>query len=186
MGDVNILDALMESVNSDSQIFTEMVDRVVKEYSNDLDGLMEDLRIAVTQSDAIATESVERYYAELSNMVYFMVDRLEKLNVFSDLSKAKMKEAYNRVYLQVSAEKDEKGKSIRTVNENTALAEDGSKYESVMNTVYDHAYKSLKNKVDMAMEMISTLKNILKRRSQEDYLSFSMNNLKANMVGDDD
>lgn len=176
----------MDSLDEDSRVFNEMVDKVVREYSSDLDGLMEDLKDAVTQSEAIATESVERYYAELSNMVYFMVDRLEKLNVFSDLSKAKMKEAYNKIYLQVSSEKDEKGKSIRTVNENTALAEDGSKYESIMNTVYDHAYKLLKNKVDMAMEMISTLKNILKRRSQEDYLSFSMNNLRANAMGDDD
>lgn len=169
---------LVESLKEDSNVFNEMVDRVVKEYSDDLDYLMIDLKDALTQQEAASTDTIERYYAELSNLVYFMSDKVEKLNIFADISKAQAKEAYNVAYLNVCSDKDEKGKSIRTVNENTAIAENQSKYEFTLNTVYDHAYKTLRSKVDMAMEMITTLKNILKRRSQEEYLSYSMNNLK--------
>lgn len=174
------LDTLDQELQENSIIITNLVANVVSEYSADLDSLMSDLHVAVTQQDAASTDIIERYYAELSTITYFMCERIEKLNVLSDLSKAKLKEAYNNLYIKVCAEKDERGKSIRTINENTALAEDGSKYESTLNIVYDQAYKTLKMKVDMAMEMISTLKHILKRRTQEEYANFSVSNLKSN------
>ena len=181
MIDQEILTKLDIGIQEDSTLFFEMVDKVVKEQSSQLDYLMEDLREAVTKKDAIDTDALERYYAELSNMIYFLMDKVERLNVFADLSKAQMKESYNMAYLEFSSEKDEKGKSLRTVNENTSLAESKSKYDSILNTVYDHAYKTLRSKIDMALEMVNTLKNILKRRIQEEYISFSMSNLKNNI-----
>lgn len=180
------LDQLDESLKEDSNTLNEMVSKVVKEYSEDLDYLMADLKEAVTQREAASTDTIERYYAELSNMVYFMADKVEKLNIYSDLSKAQAKEAYNNAYLISSLEKDEKGKSLRTVSENTAIAENEAKYQFTLNTVYEHAYKTLKSKVEMAMEMITTLKNIIKRRSQEEYLSYSMNNLRTPRGEEDD
>lgn len=172
------IDSLNTNLQEDSTIVTTLVGNVITEYSADLDSLMKDLNVAVTQPEAISTDLIERYYAELTTLVYFMCERIEKLNVLSDLSKAKLKEAYNSLYIKVCGEKDERGKSIRTINENTALAEDGSKYEATLNIVYDQAYRTLKMKVDMAMEMVSTLKHILKRRAQEEYMNFSVSSMK--------
>lgn len=174
------LDNLNIELQENSTIINNLVSNVISEYSADLDSLMSDLHAAVTQQDAASTDLLERYYAELSTMTYFMCERIEKLNILSDLSRAKLKEAYNDMYIKVCAEKDEKGKSIRTINENTALAEDGSKYESTLNIVYDQAYKTLKMKVDMAMEMVSTLKHILKRRTQEEFMNSSVSALRNN------
>ena len=168
-------------IKEKSGIFSDMVNKVVLSYSGDLDALMDDLKIALTQPDAISTDGLERYYAELSNLIYFMADKVEKLNVFSDMSKATAKEAYNKAYLAVSTEKDEKGKSVRTVAENTALAESDSQYESTINTIYNHAYKTLQMKIDFASEMVSTLKHILKRRVQEEYMNFTLSNMKNNI-----
>ena len=169
-------------IKEKSEIFSDMVNKVVLSYSGDLDALMDDLKIALTQPDAISTDGLERYYAELSNLIYFMADKVEKLNVFSDMSKATAKEAYNKAYLAVSTEKDEKGKSVRTVAENTVLAESDSQYESTINTIYNHAYKTLQMKIDFASEMVSTLKHILKRRVQEEYMNFTLSNMKSNVV----
>lgn len=169
-------------IKEKSEIFSDMVNKVVLSYSGDLDALMDDLKIALTQPDAISTDGLERYYAELSNLIYFMADKVEKLNVFSDMSKATAKEAYNKAYLAVSTEKDEKGKSVRTVAENTALAESDSQYESTINTIYNHAYKTLQMKIDFASEMVSTLKHILKRRVQEEYMNFTLSNMKNNVM----
>ena len=169
-------------IKEKSGIFSDMVNKVVLSYSGDLDALMDDLKIALTQPDAISTDGLERYYAELSNLIYFMADKVEKLNVFSDMSKATAKEAYNKAYLAVSTEKDEKGKSVRTVAENTALAESDSQYESTINTIYNHAYKTLQMKIDFASEMVSTLKHILKRRVQEEYMNFTLSNMKNNIM----
>ena len=95
---------IQEKANS----FSEMTTQVVTAYSGDLDAIMEDLKVAVTQPEAISTDALERYYAELTNLIYFMADKVEKLNVYSDVSKASAKEAYNRSYLTVSTEKDRK------------------------------------------------------------------------------
>ena len=87
------------------------------------------------------------------------------------MSKAAAKEIYNKAYLSASSEKDEKGKSKTTVAENTSIAESASQYETVVSSVYEHAYKTVKMKIDSANEMITTLKNILKRRIADNYNS---------------
>lgn len=177
----------MSGVQQSAKDVQVMVDNVVKPYSKDLDGLMEDLMGALIGEEAISTDAAERYYAELTNMVYFVSSKVETLNIYSDISKATAKEAYNKYYLNYCGEKDEKGKSLRTVAENTALAEDGSRYEATVNIVYEHAYKTLKAKVDAANEMITTLKNIIKRRVQEAYLAAGALNINTqNSVGIED
>ena len=170
----------IDSLNANVTEFASITNQVVAEQSSDLDELMEAIRYSVTQEDAISTDAVERYYAELSNLVYFMSERVGRLNVYKDMSKAMTKEAYSNAYLTYSMEKDEKGKSIRTVNENSALAESESRYQSVMDTVYSNAYSVLKMKVDQANEMISTLKHILRRRVSEEYLNAQVSNLRVN------
>ena len=58
------------------------------------------------------------------------------------------------------------------------------KYQSIMDTVYANAYGILKTKYDMANEMISTLKNILKRRVSEMYINAQISGLKINNLGE--
>ena len=184
--DNNTLNEKIANIDESVNEFNEITERVIKEQSADLDDLMQAIHYAVTQENAISTDAVERYYAELSSLVYFMSERIEKLNVFKDVSKATAKEAYNKAYIRFCAEKDEKGKSIRTVNENTALAETDSQYEVVMQSIYGNAYDAVKLKLDLALEMLSTLKHILKRRMNEEYMDYQMANMKMNVVGDED
>lgn len=176
------IDVLNENVNE----FSSITDKVVKEQSADLDELMEAIKYSVTQEDAISTDAIERYYAELSNLVYFMSDRIGRLSVFKDMSKAMTKEAYNNAYLKYSMEKDEKGKSVRTVNENSALSETETKTQSVVDTIYANAYNILKNKLDVANEMVSTLKHMLRRRVSEEYLNAQVSTNRAELRGEEE
>ena len=175
------LQEYIDSLNSNVNEFTNITDKVVKEQSADLDELMGAIRFSVTQEDAISTDAIERYYAELTNLVYFISDRIGKLNVYKDMSKAMTKEAYNNAYLSYSMEKDERGKSLRTVNENSALADNESKIQSTIETIYAAAANILKMKFDQANEMISTLKNMLRRRVSEAYLNAQVSGLKTNL-----
>lgn len=176
--DINKLQEYLDNIQLSVDDFHSITDKVISENSSDLDSLMEDLKEAVTQQEAVSTDTLERYYAELTNLLYFMAARIERLGVYKDISNAAAKEAYNKAYLQYCAEKDEKGKSIRTVNENTALAETATQYESVTNTIYASAYSAIKMKVDSAQEMVSTLKNILRKRMNEAYLNAQISGLK--------
>ena len=178
--DMDVLEEKMDALKENVSEFNKITHDVIYTNCADLDSLMEDIKAMVTQSEAANTNDIERYYAELSNLVYFMAERLEKLNVFRDVSKATTKETYNKAYIKYCADKDEKGKSIRTVNENTSLAESDSAYDAVIQSIYGNAYDAVKLKVEMAQEMISTLRNILKRRMNEEYMNY---NLSKNDVG---
>ena len=179
--DMTRLEEYMGSLQSSVSEFDAITEKIIEENSADLDSLMGDLKEAVTQEEAASTDTIERYYAELSNLLYFMADRLERLSIFRDMSKAKNKEAYNKAYLNFSSEKDEKGKSVRTVNENTALAETESQYDSTVNLIYSSVYDAVKLKVDMAQEMVNTLKNILKKRINENYLNAQLSSMRGGM-----
>lgn len=172
--DGNEIERLVAGVRTNSNYFRDISDKLIKEYAGDMDNLMQDLLAELTQPDPMPTDLLERYYAELTNMVYFMCDKLEQLSAYNDLSKAAAKEVYNKAYLEASAQKDEKGKSRTTVAENTSIAENASQYNNVVSSVYEHVYKTLKLKYDCANEMITTLKNIIKRRMQGDYLAASV------------
>lgn len=184
--DLDKIQDYISNLNENVESFTGVTDKVVTEESADLDDLMADIKVAVTQEDAITTSALERYYAELSNMVYFMSTRLGRLSIYKDMSKAMTREAYNNAYLNYSMEKDEKGKSKRTVNENQALADIESKTQSVVDSIYANAYNILKTKVDSANEMVSTLKNILRRRVSEEYINnqISTNRFDAQNLGE--
>lgn len=172
--DGNEIERLVDGVRTNSNYFKDISDKLIKEYAGDMDSLMQDLLSELTQPDPMPTDLLERYYAELTNMVYFMCDKLEQLSAYNDLSKAAAKEVYNKAYLEASSQKDEKGKSRTTVAENTSIAENASQYNNVVSSVYEHVYKTLKLKYDCANEMITTLKNIIKRRMQGDYLAASV------------
>lgn len=172
------LQEYLDNIQTTTNNFTDITEKLIKNYSSDLDDLMSDLRLALTQEDAASTDTIERYYAELTNLIYFKAETLEKLSVFKDMSKAMNKEAYNKAYISFSAEKDEKGKSLRTVSENTALAESTTQYESTTSLIYASVYDAIDCKISMAQEMVTTLKNILKKRINEAYMNFQLSSSK--------
>lgn len=163
--------ALLTATTENSKYFEDTVMGVVTAYSANLDSLMEAIYNSSIQEEAISTNAVERYYAELAGLLYFMSTEIEKLNIYNDMSKAAAREVYNKAYLSSSSEKDAKGKSVRTVAENTSIAEMSSQYETVVNQVYEHAYRTIRVKMDAANEMVTTLKNILKKRMSDDYIN---------------
>ena len=103
------LQEYIDDLNKNVVDVASTVDAVVKEQSRDLDDLMEAIKYSVTQEEIISTDAIERYYAELTNLNYFIADRIGRLNMYKDMSKAMTKEAYSKAYLSYSMEKDGKG-----------------------------------------------------------------------------
>lgn len=177
--DETVMNKVVEQTKLNAQYFNDTVEKVTKEHSKDLDEIMYDLSVALTGDDAISDLALERFYGELTNILYFTGEKLEKLAVLSDMAKSASKESYNKVYLDNSSLKDEKGKSKNTVAENQAIAEQTTMYESTVSTIYEHAYKSLKFKIEGGYEMCTTLKNIMKKRMQESEFDIAANYAKV-------
>lgn len=161
------LEELNSQLMQDVEQFNEVAIKTANSYTEDLDDIMESLYSFVTKPDDVETAVLERCYMELTILLYFMARKVEQLNIYSDIAKSKAKEAYNKFYLQCSAEKDEKGKSVRTVAENTAVSEESSKVERTLGMVYESAYSIAKNKVSAGFEMVNTIRKVLSVRQTQ-------------------
>jgi len=115
--------------------------------------------------DQPALNILEKYFLELSNCLYYMGDKLEKLGVYDVMSKNAYKEVYNNSYLNQTDIGESKKKP--TVAELTAQAENDAQYENIVSDVYSKAYRIVKNKVDAATTMLNSISKIISKRMIE-------------------
>lgn len=161
----------LEGTDKNVGYFTQISDSLVEAYTQDMDNLMRCIK-----ADTVDTEPsdvvLEKYVLELSNLLYFMGQRLESVGVKEDLSKLAAKEVYNNSYMD-NLSRDGKKPTVAELN---TMAENDSKYETVINTIYSRAYRQIKYKSDAAYEMLSSLRKIISKRMQEYQLSYTRQN----------
>lgn len=167
-----VVDEVVQSTEENSQYFTNISDSLVLGYTSDLDQLMIKIHVDTVENEATDVQ-LEKYILELSNALYFIGSRLEAMGIKDDLSKLAAKQIYNEAYLD--APLDAKGKKP-TVAELTAIAEDSSRYETIMNNIYSRTYRQIKYKVDAAYEMLASLRKVISKRMQEAQLTMQRNN----------
>lgn len=160
----------LKEINEDVSYVNSMLDDVVKEYSGDLDVIMQKISIDVLQVDYPAINTIEKYFMELSNALYFVCERVEKLGIYDSLSKSKAQETYNKKYLDITTTVI--GKKP-TVGEAQAVSEQAAIYDKTVNDIYNKAYKILKSKVGAAETMVSTLSKVLSHRIQESQMTYT-------------
>lgn len=164
--DTERITEVMQETEENSTYFEDTSLRVVQAYTESLDDLMKAIYQDVVLVDYPSELTLEKYFLELTNTVYFMGEKLESLGVRDDMSRAQYKEVYNAAYLGNQI-KDVEKKNKTTVAENQAVAENAALYENTVNSIYSRAYKIFKYKIDAANEMIKSLSKIISRRMQE-------------------
>lgn len=165
--DTNQVEELINQTETNVKYFNDTCANILKKYSEPLDNLMSDLYVECIKSENAPTETLEKYFLELSNMIYFMGEKLEQISTYNDMSKSAAKEKYSKVYLENQVKEVSTGKNKTTINELVAQAELGAQYESVVNNIYDHVYQALKFKIEAAKDMMTSLRKILNGRQIE-------------------
>ena len=166
------IDDYMVDIKYKVNILDDMFNKIVYEYSHNLDSLMTDIHKDILDVNEVPINTIENYFVKLSSEVYFMCATVEKLGLFDSLSKAKAQETYNMKYLEYQHVNDGVvGGKKPTVAEITARAEQDSLYDSTLSDVYTRAYRTIKNKISAAETMISTLSKVLSHRMQESQLT---------------
>lgn len=162
------LNVSIEKTTGDSAQVMEIMDNVIKEYSKDLDAVMDNITKDILFDDNPAIVTIEKYFLELSGCLYTMCEKVERLGVFDSISKSRAQDTYNTKYLEhQSSNMGKPGAKKPTVAESTATAEMESLYDKTVSDIYAKAYKVLKNKISAAETMVSTLSKILSHRIQE-------------------
>lgn len=182
--DTDKIQNLLADTEENVAYFDSVAKNLVESETSHMDQLMRDIYTDLNVDDIPITK-LERYYLELTNLLYFMGEKLERLSTRADLSKAAAKETYNKAYL-ANMQKDCEGKNKRTIAENQAVAETSSMYETTVNNIYEHAYKMVSYKIDAGYEMVKTLSKLITRRMQETELSKNQRNVKSGFNFDPD
>lgn len=170
MLDIQKINVCLDEVKTDVDYVSKMLNDIVSLYSSDLDVLMQKISLDVLQVDYPAIATIEKYFMELSNVLYFTCEKVEKLGIYDSISKAKAQEVYNKKYLDISTPTT--GKKP-TVGEAQAISEQAAIYDKTVNDVYNKAYKILKSKVAAAETMVSTLSKVLSHRIQESQMTYT-------------
>lgn len=184
MNEKKLNESIINTTEDSSQVF-DIINDVVKEYSKDLDEVMSNIYDNIITDSCPAISTIEKYFLELSNCLYVMCEKVEKVGVFDSISKSRAQETYNNKYLEhQSSNIGKTGAKKPTVAESTANAEIGSLYDKTVNDIYSKAYKILKNKISAAETMVSTLSKILSHRIQESQMTVTQTGRQILNEGD--
>lgn len=164
--DTSKVDGLMKETNLNVQYFNNTCASIISKYSQPLDDLMKDIYIDCIKKEDPTMELLEKYYLELTNLIYFMNEQLEQLGIHADMAEKASNEVYSKGYIKASEIRDENGKK-KPVDEIKALANTESQYESVVASIYDHAYKVVKGKISSAQDQMDTLRRIISTRTEQ-------------------
>lgn len=162
MIDKEAIENLMLSADEDVMYLSKITDEIISKYSNTLDDIMKAIYSdVILNKDGVEKTVLEQYYLELTNILYFMFEKLEQLGIYDDISKASAKEAYNNSYLsQTNAVTGKKP----TVAEMSAAAEKDALYHTTVNGIYARSYKIFKSKIEAGYEMAKCLSKIISSR----------------------
>lgn len=159
------VETTMQIIEENANYFESIVDTTVRSYAKPLDEIMSRINTDIIEVEQVPLNTLEKYFFELSNCLYFMGEKLEKLGVYDSLSSSHYREVYNTKYLGLTDIGDTKKKP--TVAELTASAENETLYENIVSDIYSKSYRMLRSKVEAATTMLNCISKIISKRMTE-------------------
>lgn len=159
------VETTMQIIEENANYFESVVDTTVRSYAKPLDEIMSRINTDIIEVEQVPLNTLEKYFFELSNCLYFMGEKLEKLGVYDSLSSSHYREVYNTKYLGLTDIGDAKKKP--TVAELTASAENETLYENIVSDIYSKSYRMLRSKVEAATTMLNCISKIISKRMTE-------------------
>lgn len=140
-----------------AQYIDKIVDDLVNTYSKELDTLMETVKTMLYSDEDWTTTEFESVALKLPCLLYYVATYQEKVGIRADLSKLLNAEKYNRVYQKTQG----------SIPDRKIAADLETQAEAMITSATNHAYKILQGKVQVAFEMLNSVKKILNARTTE-------------------
>ena len=167
--EIQSLDSKYQEVKGYLEYYDIYGQPLVDEYAAELDKTVEAVQTYLSQIREYNLDfdvpSLQKICLDLSSVLYYTQDKLEKLNLLADMSKIKLKDAYNEAYTSkqhAARQEDRKytGEQLR------ALAEQETLEENLINFIYTRASSVLKGKIDAAYEVLKVVSKSLSAEIQ--------------------
>lgn len=159
----------VQNIETNSQQLDELVTALIGDKAVELDNYMTTVRACLLNTNQVSNEDLHLISLRLGVFMYALIDHVEKLNVRKGVSKEQA----------VYSENDALLKSTGTVQEKKAKAENLTVEDRLKHIAYSTATSILYKKIDGANTILSTIKNVLSSRKQEQVLT----NIATSSVG---
>lgn len=153
----DVVDPILDQWEEMESIIEEIVDPICR----GLDNYITSISKRIYRDTEISTEDLEEIILKIPIQLYWIGQGLESVGTKEDISKLIKSGKYREVF------RESQGK----ISDREALAEDSTYADTYINIIYNRAYKKIKGRIDVAMEVMQSAKKILNRRIAEFELS---------------
>lgn len=144
-------------IGGSSTSIENAINRIVDEHIGDLNDIIDKIKkLLRDDTDILTDQEIEDLLLQLPLLLYDVTDNQEIVGMQSDLAGLIYKESYNE------ALKIARG----TVQEKTSASELATMTEKFDTVIYDRAYKIIRQKISMAIEVLNAVKRIQSTRIQ--------------------
>lgn len=150
------LNLIKIKVEDNARIVDGIVDEIISPYTKDLDNYVDFVKSCLKDGERPLTDSeLEDISNNLATYIYYASGMCEQLGIRDDIAKSLYKDAYNTARLAL-----DKG----TIDDKNSIAESKAQQEQLVSACYTRAYRTLKNKVESAQEILGSVKKVLTKR----------------------
>lgn len=152
------IEVLQDRIDNNSKMINDLTNKLVADYCKQLDKYVQYIQEVLNDAKHPATaEELDDMVMQLPVLLYFCGEAQENLGIKTDVAKAVKQEKYNEIYNEVKG----------TIADKTAKSELAAQSETVTHIIYDRAYKIVKEKMNAAYELLSSIKKVISRRMSE-------------------
>lgn len=157
-----VIHSIIVRVEDNSEKIEKVVDELIQPYCEKLDTLITKFRNCLMDKENPVTEwELDDVCLKLPSHLYFMGEAQEKFGIKEDICKSIKMELYNEIHQRTKG----------TIADKQAASEAGTIEEDIVYRAYQRAYKRIKQKLEAAYELLSSIKKVISRRMGEQELA---------------
>lgn len=146
----------INDVKSGYDKLNEVVEKIVRAYTKDLDKIIVDTRDKLDKK-LLTSAELQKVIIEIPLAIYFVNTELERIILKENIAKELSKVKYNEIISRTSG----------TVATKTAEAESGTVDERMVEYLYKTTSNRIKSKIDTLEELLNSCKKVLTFRISE-------------------
>ena len=148
---------LNQEISENSKLIEDIAFNISREFTQELDKVMGICKSIFQSKDKITNQEIEDLLAQLPSILYFVNEGQEAVGIKQDIAEMTRKTNYN-----IAREK-----ANGTIADKNTTAEGQVINEAINEIIYQRAYKLIRAKIEMAQEMVNSLKRIFDARMME-------------------
>jgi len=156
------IELLQDRINNNSKLINDLTNKLVADYCKQLDSYVKYIQEVINDTKHPPTaEELDDMVIQLPVLLYFCGEAQENLGIKNDVAKSIRQEKYNEIFATVKG----------TIADKTSASELQVQTETITHIIYSRAYTIVKNKLNAAYELLSSIKKVITRRISETSLA---------------